>query len=206
MRKPRIEYKGAIYHAYTRGDNREDVFLTDDDRLFYLDTIKASKNLYEFRLLAYCLMKNHTHLIIKTDEAPLSRIMHTLNLRYAKYFNRIYTRIGHLFQGRYKASIIETDAHLLEATRYVHLNPVVVGLVASPDQYPWCSMSAYLDRSPKQPHGLVDRGHVLGLLGMRPSVQVLRYCKYIEEGVIPGKDRKRLMREIVFFRSKTPGI
>lgn len=205
MRIPRIEYTGAMYHAYTRGDNKENIFLTNRDRESYLNTLRLCKERYEFELYAYCLMANHVHLVLRTGEAPLSHIMHLLNSRYSKHFNRAYTRVGHVFQGRYQANLIEGDAGLLEATRYVHLNPVVIGLVKSPSQYRWSSMRAYLKAYSEHATDLVDTSFVLSMVGKRPEVQRTRYQIYIQEGVIRGRGKRQLMRAIAHFRSIKPG-
>jgi len=91
-------------------------------------------------------MTNHIHLIIQTGEAPLSRIMQNLSLRYTKWINFTQKRTGHLFQGRYKALLLDADAYLAELVRYIHLNPVRAGMVTSPDDYPWSSHHAYLGK------------------------------------------------------------
>ncbi|MHB0977451.1 MAG: transposase [Candidatus Aquicultorales bacterium] len=205
MRERRVEYPGATYHAYTRGDNKENIFLATDDYLFFQDILGLSCSRFDFTLFAYCLMTNHIHLVIKTREEPLSKIMHYLSSRYSKYFNRVYDRVGHVFQGRYKTTHIETGGHLLEATRYVHLNPVDAKLTDDPESYPWSSMGVYLGKSRRSSESFVDPREVLGLLATQRPAQIKRYRSYVEDGIIIGRDRRRLKQEVDSIRKKKPG-
>ncbi|MEW5706922.1 MAG: transposase [Actinomycetota bacterium] len=126
-RKPRIEFAGVLYHVIARGNNKQVVFNTAEDYLYYLDRLRVAKEQYNFCLYSYCLMPNHVHLFIRTKETPLSHIMLMVQTSYAKYYNRKTKRVGHLFQNRYKAILCDIDAYLLELVRYIHLNPVRAG-------------------------------------------------------------------------------
>ena len=140
MARPiRIESAGALYHVIVRGNERKAVFRDDGDRNDYLGRLGHYGEKFGFRLLAYCLMDNHVHLAIETGKAPLSRIMAGLQSSYTQYFNRRHKRVGHLFQGRYKAFLIQRDRYALALLRYIHENPVKAGIVASPQEYRWSS-------------------------------------------------------------------
>jgi REP element-mobilizing transposase RayT len=125
MARPlRIEFPGALYHVIVRGNERKAVFRDDSDRECYLRRLAHYREKLDFRLLAYCLMNNHIHLAIESGEKPLSRIMAGLQSSYTQYFNRRHRRAGHLFQGRYKAFLVEKDPYALALLRYLHENPV----------------------------------------------------------------------------------
>jgi len=125
MARPvRVEFPGALYHVIVRGNERKAVFRDDRDRKDYLRRLAHYGRKLEFRVLAYCLMDNHVHLAIETGKTPLSRIMACLQSSYTQYFNRRHRRVGHLFQGRYKAWLVEKDFYALALLRYIHENPV----------------------------------------------------------------------------------
>lgn len=143
-RKPRIHYPGACYHVVLRGNAGQDIFFDKQDRsrLFFL--LQEGIEKYKHRIHAYCLMTNHIHLAIQVGEIPLSRILQNVSFRYTRYINRRKKQMGHLFQGRYKALLIDVDSYLLELVRYMHNNPVRAGIVKEPEEYPWSSHVAYL--------------------------------------------------------------
>lgn len=135
---------GLTYHITTRGNRRNDIFRDEEDFQIYLSMLENNLVYYSslnYRLVSYCLMDNHVHLVIQTDKEPLKRFMARLNSMYTKYFNKKYNYIGHLFQARYFAEPIEDDIQLLEVSRYVHLNPVKARMVEWPDEYKWSSYS-----------------------------------------------------------------
>ncbi len=156
-RKPRVEYPGALYHVIARGNNRQPVFITQKNYQCYLDLLIKVKDELPFILYSFCLMPNHIHLLIKTKDAPLSRIMSKVQTSYAKYFNRSRKTVGHVFQGRYKAILCDSDIYLLELIRYIHLNPVRAGLAAMPQDYVWSSHKEYLNNG----KAIVDKELVL---------------------------------------------
>lgn len=123
MARPlRIEYDGAIYHVTARGNERSKIFFSKRDYQKFKEYISAAKSKYVFDLHAYVLMTNHYHLIIETPYGNLGKIMHYLNGSYTTYINTKRKRSGHLFQGRYKAILIDKDSYLLELSRYLHMN------------------------------------------------------------------------------------
>jgi len=143
MTRPlRIEYENAVYHITTRGNARQDIFLDDEDRLGFLKILQDVVARYNWVCHAYCLMSNHYHLLVETPDANLSRGMRQLNGVYTQAFNRRHDRVGHLFQGRYKAILVEKEGHLLELARYIVLNPVRAKLIRHPRDWRWSSYRA----------------------------------------------------------------
>lgn len=145
-RKPRIHFTDAFYHVIARGNQKQDIFLNEVDFKTYLSYLSEYKNKYHFHLYAYALMKNHLHLLLQVEGIPLSKIMQVIQFRYTRYFNKRYRKVGHLFQGRYKAILCDKDAYLLELVRYIHLNPVRAKVVDDPEKYPWTAHSIYLGK------------------------------------------------------------
>ncbi len=143
-RKPRLHYPGACYHVILRGNAGHDIFFDKKDRSRFFLLLQEGVDKYKHRIHAYCLMTNHIHLAIQVGDVPLSRIMQNVSFRYARYMNRRKKQMGHLFQGRYKALLINADSYLLQLVRYIHNNPVRVGMVQTPDKYLWSSHNVYL--------------------------------------------------------------
>ena len=120
MARPlRLEFPGATYHVTSRGDRREPIYRDDADRVAQLQVVGAAMGRFEAKVLAYCLMGNHYHLIVYTPQAKLSALMRQFNGVYTQVFNRRHRQVGHLFQGRFKAILVDTDAYLLALCRYV---------------------------------------------------------------------------------------
>ena len=143
MARPlRIEYPGAVYHITSRGNARGMIFDDDHDRERFLKVFGTVVKNHRWLCHAYCLMGNHYHLLIETSEANLSHGMRQLNGIYTQAFNRRHDRSGHLFQGRYKAILVEKERYLLALCRYIVLNPVVAGMVSSLEDWPWSSYLA----------------------------------------------------------------
>jgi len=140
----RIAYPGALYHVTCRGNEQRAIFRDDHDRETFLSRLQVSLRNYQVHAHVYVLMDNHFHLVVETPQANLSAFMRHFNVSYAGYFNRRHKRVGHLYQGRFTAIVVEEDAYLLEVSRYVHLNPIRVGLVQDPAAYPWSSAAAHL--------------------------------------------------------------
>ena len=143
MTRPlRIEFKGAVYHITSRGNAKQAIFLDEKDFADFLRVLCSVVKRYHFILHTFCLMNNHYHLLIETPEGNLSRGMRQLNGLYTQRFNQRHQRVGHLFQGRYKAILIDKDNYLLELCRYIVLNPVRAGIVKNPKDYRWSSYQA----------------------------------------------------------------
>ncbi|MDH3504664.1 MAG: transposase [Nitrospirota bacterium] len=146
-RKPRVEFPGALYHVIARGNRRTTLFHDEADYAAYLERLERYRRRDSLRCYAFILMSNHLHLLVETGEVPLSRTMQTLQFTYTQYYNGRYRKIGHLFQGRYKAILCDRDTYLLELVRYLHLNPARLRQPQDPWGYPWSSHGVYLGQS-----------------------------------------------------------
>jgi REP element-mobilizing transposase RayT len=143
MARPlRLDHPGAIWHVTSRGNERREIYRTDDDRQSFLALLAESVVKHRWILHAWVLMANHYHLLVETPEPTLSTGVKRLNGRYAQNFNRAHHRVGHLFQGRFKAILVERESHLLELVRYIVLNPVRCGAVAHAGDYAWSNYRA----------------------------------------------------------------
>ncbi|MGB6606921.1 MAG: transposase, partial [Atribacterota bacterium] len=143
MTRPlRIEFKGAVYHITSRGNARQAIFLDEEDFADFLRVLCSVVKRYRFLLHAYCLMNNHYHLLIETPEGNLSKGMRQLNGLYTQRFNQRHQRVGHLFQGRYQAILVDKDNYLLELSRYVVLNPVRASIAKDPGVWRWSTYRA----------------------------------------------------------------
>jgi REP element-mobilizing transposase RayT len=134
---------GGFYHVIARGNERRDIFRDDRDRRLYLARLAECRKRYQFGLLAYCLMSNHVHLAIERGPVSIGKIVLALHAYYAQKFNDRYERVGHLFQGRYKAYLVDCERYLGALIQYIHLNPVRAGLVDRPELYAWSSERHY---------------------------------------------------------------
>jgi len=144
MARPwRIQFPDAIYHVTSRGNNRQDIFLDNQDKQLFLDTLAAAVPRFNLHLFAFCLMNNHYHLFLRTPQANLSQAMHWLNGTYTVRFFRRHRRDGHLLQGRYKAVLVADEGHWLHLSFYLHLNPVRARMVEDPAAYEWSSFRDY---------------------------------------------------------------
>jgi len=143
MARPlRLEFAGALYHITARGDRREPIYEDDDDRAAFLGLLGEVSQQHNWLCHAYCLMGNHYHLLVERPDGNLSRGMRQLNGVYTQKHNRRHGRVGHVFQGRYKAILVEKESYLLELARYIVLNPVRARMVHAPVEWPWSSYRA----------------------------------------------------------------
>ena len=144
MARPlRIEFPGATYHVTSRGNRGQPIFADDADRELFLATLARAMERMDASVLAYCLMGNHYHLVLCTRRANLSALMRQINGVYTQAVNRRHTTTGHVFQGRFKAILVDRDAYLLELLRYVELNPVRAQMVAAAGDWEWSSYRAH---------------------------------------------------------------
>lgn len=147
MARPlRVDYPDAYYHVINRGNNLETIFKSERDKEKFLEYLEKAAERFSIIIHAYCLMSNHYHLLVQTPEANLSATMQWINVSYAAYFNRKRLRQGHLFQGRFKAILIDADEYLKHLSRYIHLNPVRAKMVSTPAEYPWSSYAAFIGK------------------------------------------------------------
>jgi len=185
MARPlRIAFPGAFYHVIVRGNQRQDIFFDNQDREAYLERVKRYKIELEFILYAYVLMVNHVHLLIETPSMSISKIMQRINLTYTQYFNKKYGKVGHLFQGRYKAFLCDRDEYLLSLIRYIHLNPVRGNFVKEPHDYPWSSHRDYLAGN----EDLVDTKRALRFFSERILEARKHYEDFVDEALGQGKN------------------
>jgi REP element-mobilizing transposase RayT len=143
-RKPRLHYPGAYYHVMLRGNGGMQIFYDQADREKFFDLLEETVIRFEYRIHAFCLMTNHVHFVMQVGESSLSKIIQNISFRYTRYINKKMERIGHLFQGRYKAQLVTADDYLLQLIRYIHLNPLRANMVVNLLDYPWSSHLAYL--------------------------------------------------------------
>src|SRR3990172_5072357 len=182
MSRPiRIEFPDALYHVTARGDRREDIFDDDQDRRTFLSTVEQVITRFNWICHAWCLMDNHYHLLIQTPDGNLSKGMRQLNGVYTQANNRRHQRVGHLFQGRFKAILVASDAYLLELARYVVLNPVRAGRVKKPADWTWSSYRASVGLEPS-PLWLAADG-LLAQFAKRRSLAQQRYAQFVAEGI-----------------------
>ena len=185
MARPlRIEYSGAFYHITSRGNERRDVFKSQRDREKFLSYLESATERYGAAIHVYCLMDNHYHLLLETPAGNLSQIVHHINGAYTTYFNAKRKRSGHLFQGRYKAILIEVDEYAKELSRYIHLNPVRAGIAENPEEYKWSSCMYYTVK--KNAPEWLERGLILGYFGKELAVSRKRYRGFIRSGMDQG--------------------
>jgi len=177
-RPPRLEFPDAIYHVSARGNERSPVYWDDGDRYHFLELLAEASEQCRWRSLAYCLMTNHYHLLVQTPEANLARGMRQLNGVYAQSFNRAHGRVGHLFQGRYGARLVQADEHLHAATRYIVRNPVRAGLCREPRGWRWSSHHATLGL---ELPWFLDRKALLAYYGGTQAQARERYRVHVEQ-------------------------
>jgi REP element-mobilizing transposase RayT len=182
MARPlRIEFPGAVYHVTSRGNERKAIFRDDQDRKMFLDTLGDVTLRYNWLCHAYCLMENHYHLLIDTPDGNLSIGMRQLNGIYTQRFNKRHGRVGHLFQGRFKAVLVQKDNYLLEACRYVVLNPARAGRVQKPEEWIWSSYGATAGRT--KPHPCLVTEWVLSQFGSKRKTAEASYRRFVRDGI-----------------------
>lgn len=194
MTRPlRIEFPDAFYHVTSRGDEKKEIFKTTKDRQRFLEYLSSAVERYGAVIHCYCLMTNHYHIFVQTPRANLSRIMRHINGAYTIYFNLKRKHTGHLFQGRYKAIVVEADQYALELSRYMHLNPVRAGIVPTPEHYRWSSYSSYIGN--EQAPAWLNRKIVLGMLSTDLSCSQKRYREFVEDLI--GKEYDSPLQQTV---------
>lgn len=181
MARPlRIEYEGALYHITSRGNAGGKIFLADKDRLSFLDVLGGVVSRFRWICHAYCLMSNHYHLLIETPSANLSRGMQFLNGVYTQRFNRRHRRSGHVFQGRFKAILVEKESHLLELARYVVLNPIRAKIVRSARDWPWSSYRATSGQVEAPKFLAID--WILSQFDAKRDLAIRAYRRFVAQG------------------------
>ena len=180
MARPlRIEYAGAFYHITSRGNEQKDIFKSDSERTRFLSYLESATERYKAVIHVYCLMNNHYHLLLETPMGNLSQIMRHINGAYTTYFNTKRQRVGHLFQGRYKAILIDADEYAVELSRYIHLNPVRADIIGRPEGYHWSSYQYYIGK--KQIPKWLTKDYILGYFGKETTAAQKKYSEFVNE-------------------------
>jgi len=177
-RRPRLLAPGVLYHVIVRGNHGQKTFLNASDYQAYLERLGRYRKQLGVTVDAYCLMPNHVHLLVETGSQPLSRFMQGLQQSYTQYFNRKHRKVGHLFQGRYKAIVCQTDEYLLSLVRYIHLNPIRAKMVRKLEEYPYSGHRNYAEGRASE---ILEPGRVLDMLGGRAG-----YRRFVLEGLKDG--------------------
>jgi len=184
----RVAFPSLIYHIISRGNNREWVFNEAEDFERYLDICRRYKEKFGFKLYHWVLMSNHVHLILETpEESSLSKIMQGMNLAYTIWFNRKSGKVGHLWQDRFKSTVVERDSYLLECGRYVERNPLRAGMVKDLKEYPWSSYGVYAFG---KTDGVTDKHEIYEAMGKENATRQRAYREYV------CSDREREEQEI----------
>ncbi|MBU0621769.1 MAG: transposase [Gammaproteobacteria bacterium] len=181
MSRPlRIEFAGALYHVTSRGDGQEDIYLDDNDRELFLEVLENVGERFNWTPHAFCLMGNHYHLLLETPDGNLAKGMRHLNGVYTQRFNRKHKRVGHVFQGRYKAIIVQKQTYLLELARYIVLNPVRARMVRSAKDWPWSSYRTTAGMADTPPWLTTD--WILSSFSDKRGEAIERYKTFVAEG------------------------
>ena len=203
MARPiRIEYPGAVYHITSRGNAQQAIYNSDADRYQFLSLLDKACQRYHWSVYAYCLMDNHYHLMVETREASLSKGMRHINCVYTQWFNqtRKQRHSGHLFQGRFKAILVDKESYLLELSRYIVLNPIRVTMVDAPIDYPWSSYRATV--------GYYDNGEwldvdwILRQFGKQRKRAIEKYKTFVQEGIGEESPLKKVQGQLILGNDK----
>ena len=195
MARPlRIEFAGALYHVTSRGDGLEDIYLHDADREVFLGVLEEVCSRFNWLLHAYCLMSNHYHLLVETPDGNLSKGMRQLNGVYTQRFNQTHRRVGHVFQGRYKAILVQKNSYLLELARYIVLNPVRAGMVRDAGDWSWSSYRAMtgIINTPEWLH----TDWILSAFSQSKKVAIERYRTFVSQGKSQPSPWEQLKNQI----------
>jgi putative transposase len=199
---PRFQLPGVPQHIILRGNNREACFFEQADYTFYLESLREAADRYGCRIHAYVLMTNHIHLLMTPCfEDAVSSMMQSAGCRYVKYVNRHHDRTGSLWEGRYKASLVESKDYLLACYRYIELNPVRAMMVSHPGEYPW---SSYHVNALGESSGLVSAHEEYLRLGINREQRMMAYRELLEqplEQVVTDEIRTAVNQQLVTGRN-----
>lgn len=160
-----------MYHIVNKGSGN--IFENDQDKLFFLGVLSDVKDIFDFKLLAYCILDNEYHLFIKTHNIPISKVMQRVNMLYARYYNSIYKRKGPVFKGRYSSDTIKSDANLINLIKYIHMLPVYEDKVISIDEYKWSSDVFYRINM----ESIVDIDYILDIFAIERHDAIDKYSE-----------------------------
>ncbi len=180
-RQLRLQFPGAHYHVTARGNNRQLIVLNERDVATFLNNLEATCERYAWRVFGWCIMPNHYHLVLQTARETLSAGMRRLNSMYAQQFNRRYQRVGHVFQGRFKAFVVADERYLFTVLRYVELNPCRAALVQDPIDWPWSSVRISLGLAPVPRWSAASE--IWARFGSIESASIARYREFLLDGL-----------------------
>lgn len=181
MARPlRLEFAGALYHITSRGNERKPIYLDESDFEGFLKVLGDVCERYNWVIHSFCLMTNHYHLLVETPDANLSKGMRQLNGVYTQWFNRKHRRVGHLFQGRYKAILVDKDAYLLELNRYIILNPIRARMVDNLSEWPWSSWYFVMGEAQAPEWLAVDK--MLLQFSKYKAISKRKFAQFVEQG------------------------
>ena len=196
MSRPlRIEYPGAMYHVMNRGNQRQDVFRKKVDCVTFLEKLEYFSDLFNIDVYCYVLMNNHFHLLVRTNDANLGRFMQSFLTSFTMILNRRNQKNGHLFQGRYKAQLVETQEYISKLSRYIHLNPIRIKKYKNITieekrnillNYTWSSFAAHIGLN--EPEHFLKIKTVLSTWGSNNMIRMKKYREYVEEGLYKDID------------------
>ncbi|WNF37363.1 transposase [Bacillaceae bacterium IKA-2] len=184
-RKPRIEFKGGIYHVIQRGNNREYIFRTREDKQYLLDLVNDYKSVMNFELYGFVFMDNHYHMVLRTLDTRLQDIMHRINNKYSKYYNFQNNRTGHVFENRYKGILVTDDNYLFSLLRYVHQNPVKAKMCERVNDYQWSSDPSYRKNRRGE---MVDIDFILNMFSKNRQTALIAYRKFMDADELEKAD------------------
>lgn len=193
-RSIRIEYNGALYHITSRGNKKENIFLSDIDRVNFLAILEEVCIRCRWICYSYCLMNNHYHLLIETPEGNISKGMRLLNSIYTQRFNKFHSRVGHVFQGRFKGILVEKESYLLELSRYIVLNPIRANLVSTVSDWKWSSYQATVCKV--QCPNWLAANYILALFSHDIRIGIKKYQEFVTNENICESPWSRLKNQI----------
>ena len=191
-RQPRKKCNTKIYHCILRGINKQEIFLDKQDYLKFKKEIKTTKEIFSYKLYSYVLMSNHIHLQIKDEKDNLSKIMQSIQIRYADYFNKKYNRVGHLFQDKFKSQCVESEYYILNLQRYIHQNPIKAG-IGTIEGYLWSSYREYINQNKEE---LVDKEEIFKLFSEKEEKVIKKFIQFNNEILNLSKSDEILEYEI----------
>jgi len=185
-------YNGGYYHIYNRGVGKQNIFLDEQDYGQYIKRLRKYKESHQVSLVCYCLMPNHLHLQVRQNKSePIYKFIQSLHTSYSMYFNKKYKRVGPLWQDRFKQKNIDDDSLLFYISFYIHLNPLLDGIVNKLENYKW---SSYLDYAGLRNGTLCEKGIILKGMSLAGYVQMMNKYK---NGIQDRKEMRYLFKEKV---------
>ncbi|MDD3365574.1 MAG: transposase [Syntrophomonas sp.] len=179
-RQQRVTSDTGIYHIMLRGNERKNILADREDKQRFLEDVAIKQSNIGFSLYAYCLMDNHVHILLNTNEKDLSIIMKGIAVRYAYFYNTKHRRVGHVFQDRFRSEPVEEERYLLAVIRYIHNNPVKAGMVLKAEEYPWSSYRSYIKLNPRKDE-LMDTQFVLDIISNDRLMAIEEFKRFSNE-------------------------